>query len=270
MKNIFLTILFFMFSYLTFSQGFIIRQASLSNMDKSGKLNRKSLDGNGTDVISSSWHRVGKDDAEAFWGDTSDIIKPVQFSLGQGINGQIYTDLISSRIEKCKLTLGGTLSNSNDSTSGKINNFINGGGNAILKAAFPLSTIQNSNTPNLINATLLFIPRIAANLPKLSKSEKIGDWNLDIGVELHGVAAGKDGNLGIIGKIRTAYTVGSQSFSSAFLEKGNDFVYVQLSAGILIKKDFIISVNIKPLISGKKTDNFNDTFYSNIGIQVLL
>jgi hypothetical protein len=234
------------------------------------KLERQAED-TATFVELNKWHKVNKVDAANFWGDGKDKVKTVQLGVGNGINGIAYTDFISSRIEKCKLTFGGVISNSNDSLSdaSKINNFINGGGNAILKAEFPLSTIQNINTPDLINATLLFTPRIAGNLPKLANAERIIDWNIDTGFEIHAAASGKDGNLGIVGKIRAAVALGSEKFAEAFLKNGRGFAYIQISGGLIIKKDYLIVVNIKPLITGSKTDNFKNENYSTVGIQAL-
>jgi hypothetical protein len=291
MKNLILTFLFVLAGVVALGQGYFIRPR---NQDQPVPTARNIFD-RGTDgfmsmkstpAVSVSSIKAEDDfdvtiffkdiDGKNFWGRNylggirndkdSSLILASNIHLGftSGVTGLIYTEFLSSRIGKAKVSFGSVLANAKDDTIKTTQQFLNGGGNGIIRAALPLYYTERSRTDSyLAGFTMFLMPRLSLNLPKANDTSVLRDWNIDLGWEAHGVLSSADNNLGLVGKIRIAGVYGSTDFTEKIVKDQQVFGYVQASFGVLLLKNFVIQVNVEPLIWGDKVQGIPST----IGVQ---
>lgn len=206
----------------------------------------------------------------------------VQLAFGRGdINGQLYANLINdvfiSKSNKYlgEISLGSVISNTSSSDSlenqkaSNINNFFNGGGNVFLKYVYLLPFGFKDGDDNF---TFLYAPsiRVASNLPKLSQSERLESWNIEVANELTISLNGHNNKLGIFFKPKVAFVNGSKKFAEAFLDDSKSFVYLQFQGAVKVSDSFLINLAFKPIISGNRSEYFKEKQFSTIGIQALI
>lgn len=204
-------------------------------------------------------------DGEMFWGrnylggkqsgDTSitKLTNTVNLGFSNSVNGLIYTELLASRIGVAKVSFGSVLVNTKDDTIKTAQQFLNGGGNAIIRAAIPFYyKLRYVPKSYQFCFTTLLVPRLSLNLPKAKDANTLRQWNMDVGVETHVFIASADDNLGLVAKLRIAGVYGSADFTESIIKKGQVFGYVQPSVGVYLLKSFLIQANIEPWIWGDK------------------
>lgn len=212
-------------------------------------------------------------------------VQAVQLAFGRGdINGQLYSNLIkdvfTSKNNKYlgEISLGSVVSNttasdkSESQDASNINNFFNGGGNIFLKYVYLLPA---GYTDGYDNFTFVFAPsfRVASNLPKLSQSERLEDWNMELASEATISLNGRDNNLGVFLKPKLALAWGSKNFAESILKKsaGKSFGYLQLQAAVKVSEGFLINIAFKPLVNkDRRSEYFDEKQFSTIGIQALI
>ncbi len=218
---------------------------------------------------------IGDIDGKEFWGrnylggvekdkdttaKTPILASNIHLGFTSGVTGLIYTEFMSSRIGVAKVSFGSVLANAKDDTIKTTQQFLNGGGNAIIRAAIPLYyTLRYVDDSYQACFTLLAMPRLSLNLPKANDNGTLRQWNADAGIEAHGFLASADKNFGLVAKLRVAGVYGSTDFTENVVKKGQVFGYAQLSFGVLLLKMFVIQTNIEPLIFGNKAKSIPAT-----------
>lgn len=188
-----------------------------------------------------------------FWDgeDTTKIHRAFAVSGAlDGNAGTLFTDWVSDHIGLWRISFATAVTNSKGDTIKSLQNFAAGGGNAILRAHFPLGGWRSKNRPDELFTVLYFAPRIAADIPMISSS-KLTTWNMDLGAELQTYLCGDEKRISIGGRFRGALLWGSKDFTELLVKDSRTFFYLQPSL-IVGVKELSITINLPITISGSQ------------------
>lgn len=215
MKNI---VLFFTFFCFLAAQQ-IHSQNILKTSGKDGS--RKQRDGH-------SWLFVN----DTSWiGEKSTILTGV----AQGPGGAIFAELLVDRIGSWRVAFASALVTAPTDTLRSLQSFLAGGGNAIVRAHYPI--MYFSNPKKLRSFGAFFAPRVSANIPAFGGTTVNPTWNVDVGIELHYFISGTKKQIALGGIIRGAALYGSRDFILPISGDGYDILgYGQASIGLVLKE----------------------------------
>jgi hypothetical protein len=184
---------------------------------------------------------------EGFWSLRNTAVVS---GLTRDATGSIYSDLLTDTMGLWKLSFASALVSSNNDTIRDLQTFLTGGGNAILKGAYPVFLWSNVNNPGNRNLGVYFMPRVALNLPALGGSSNGFTYNADLGAEAHLYLQSGGGLIALTGKARAAILTGSNNYIRNFVSDGKStLTYAQFSAGMLLKQTVLIQATFPMSLS---------------------
>ena len=192
---------------------------------------------------------------EAYFGDTKNTVaRNVGLSISSN-SGSLYAELLSDNIYLSKLGFGrigfgALIANSDDTTAASFDRFFNAGGNGIIYLLLPLIYYQPSNQGFAkARADLVFLPRVASDIPAMNSTIEDPTYNVDIGLEGRGFMNSVTEKFCFFAQVRVGYVSGSKKFYenlSLAENNRNSFVSSKWTFGVDLKSLIRISVS-KPL-----------------------
>lgn len=181
----------------------------------------------------------------------------------RGPSGSLFAELLVDRINFWRVAFASALVSAPSDTTNNFQSFLAGGGNAIIRAHFPI--VYFSKPDKLRSVGVFFAPRLSANIPALGGTADNPTWNVDIGVELHYFISGVKKQVALGGILRGAALYGSRDFILPISGDGYDILgYGQGSIGIILKETVSIMVYFPISLFGL-TDPI-DKLPTNIGV----
>jgi hypothetical protein len=184
-----------------------------------------------------------REDAMRFYGeDGRAVLRTMVLSLGEGgRSGSIHSELVSDYAGPLRLGVGFVLAEARGSSeepteqeiagrqAAALERFYAGGGNFVLYSSLPLG-FHRSPYHSLTVQTLT---KVALDVPGARHRSGAGEvpTNLDLGMEMYGTFNSYGGRIKAFGLMRSAVTVGNDSFYANLGRDEGAFAYAQITVG---------------------------------------
>ncbi len=157
-------------------------------------------------------------DLEPYFGGVKNTVaRNVGLSISSN-SGSLYAELLSDNIYLSKLGFGrigfgALIDNSDDTSAASFDRFFNAGGNGIMYLLLPVIYYQTSSDEvTNARADLVFLPRVACDIPALNSTIEDPTYNTDIGFEGRGFMNTVSDKFSFFAQARFGCTFGSKKF----------------------------------------------------------
>lgn len=244
------TIIFCTFCSITFSQE-LLRPSGKFLADDTGKVRPGKVDCVGAFNSGAFLYKSIK---KTFWDDVNSERSSL-LSFASDTTGSIYSELIVDKIGLWRISLSGAVSSAGSDTVQTAQAFFETGGNAIIKASYPLFVVyaNDHKLAKYRNVGFYFVTKFGANLPALGGYSTEFSGSIDSGIEMHAYMSTDEQKITGYLAGRAALVTGTKDFRSEWpSEHKNIFGYLKASAGVIFNDRIRVGINFPVLILEKK------------------